>query len=84
MITDALLMTATWTTVLTCQVNGCASHDGSMHHNPSMPNLGTTNRVQPLQGTTVPSCQESAKSSLICPMRTGYGVSTMEWLQAED
>ena len=56
-ITDALLMTAEWTTVLTCQVNECVNHDGSVDHSPYMPNLGTTNEVQPLQGTTVPSCQ---------------------------
>ena len=57
-ITDALVMTAEWTTVLTCQVNGCVSHDGSVDHSPETPILGTTSEVQPLQGPTVPSCQE--------------------------
>ena len=45
-ITDALFMTAEWTTVLTCQVNGCVSHDGSVDHSPYMPNLGTTNECK--------------------------------------
>ena len=86
-ITDALLMTAEWTTLLTCQVNGCVSHDGSVDHSPYMPNLGTTSEVQPLQGTTVPSCQECEKLSLTRPTRTGYRMSsrtTMEWLRAQN
>ena len=60
-IIDASFMTAEWTTVLTCQINRCVSHDGSVDHSPNMPNRGTTDEVQPVQGTTVPSCQVCAR-----------------------
>ena len=43
-ITDALFMTAAWTTVLTCQISGCVSHGGSVDRSPLMPNLGTSNK----------------------------------------
>ena len=62
MVSDIPIMTAVWTTVLICQVNGCASHDGSMDPSPRMPSPGTTILVRPSQGTTVPSRQKSVMS----------------------
>ena len=79
-------MTAVWTTVLICQVIGCASHDGSVDHSPQRPSSGTTIFVRPSRGTTVPSrqkgvllkCDVSDEDRLWNVVLNDYGMATAE------
>ena len=68
------------TTVLMRRKDGdnCPIHNGNVNHSPDVPIQRTIVPDRSIRGTTVPSRQKDVLSELMCPTRTGYGMSSLD------